>query len=121
MVECKKNVGEIHLRNSVATSKKCQVSEGETSRSLAERFGGHMSKSKSEQVRQGSFLHKHMWESHDRVIPPLSIEVLRRFPGDPALRQATETVNIRVNKPAMNGKEEWTNEPSMTSNNRHQL
>ena len=87
--------------------------EGETSRSLAERFGGHMSmiKSKSEQVRQGSFLHKHMWESHNGGIPPLSIEVLRRFPGDPALRQATEAVSIRINKPSMNGKEEWTNEP----------
>ena len=87
--------------------------EGETSRSLSERFGGHMSviHSKSEQVRQGSFLYKHMWESHNGGIPPLNIEILRKFPGDPALRQATEAVSIRRNKPPLNGKEEWTNEP----------
>ena len=52
-----------------------------------------------------------MWGNHNGGIPPLIIEVLRRFPGDPALRQATEDVSIRVNEPAMNGKEEWTNEP----------
>ena len=87
--------------------------EGETSRSLAERFGGHMSviHSKSEQVRQGSFLYKHTWESHNGGIPPLNIEILKKFPGDPALRQATEAVSIRRNKPPLNGKEEWTNEP----------
>ena len=87
--------------------------EGETCRSLEERFGGHMSviRSKSEQVRQGSFLYKHMWGSHNGEIPPLKIEVLRKFPGDPALRQATEAVSIRVNRPPLNGKDEWTNEP----------
>ena len=87
--------------------------EGETSRSTGERFGGHMSilKSKNEQTRQGSFLYKHMWESHNGTIPPLKFEILRKFPGDPALRQATEAVSIRRNKPTLNGKEEWTNEP----------
>ena len=87
--------------------------EGETSRSTGERFGGHMSviRSKREQVRQESFLYKHMWESHNGEVPPLKIEVLRKFPGDPALRQATEAVSIRMNRPPLNGKNEWTNEP----------
>ena len=96
--------------------------EGETCRSLDERFSGHMSviRSKSEQVRQGSFLYKHMWESHNGEVPPLKIEVLRKFPGDPALRQATEAVSIRVNKPSLNGKEEWTNEPRKRRQQRQQ-
>ena len=87
--------------------------EGETSRSTGERFPGHMSvlKSKKETTRQKSFLYDHILESHNGEIPPLSIEILGRFPDDPALRQATEAVSIRVNKPSLNGKEEWTNEP----------
>ena len=52
-----------------------------------------------------------MWESHNGEIPPLKFEILGKFPGDPALRQATEAVSIRVNKPSLNSKEEWTNEP----------
>ena len=43
--------------------------------------------------------------------PPLKFEILKKFPGDPALRQATEAVSIRRNKPKWNGKEEWSNEP----------
>ena len=62
-------------------------------------------RSKSEEVRQGSFLYKHIWESHNGEVPSLKIEVLRKFPGDPALRQATEAVSIRVNIPKLNGKE----------------
>ena len=87
--------------------------EGETSRSTGERFPGHMSvlNSNKEQVRQKSFFYDHIMESHNGEIPPLSLEILRRFPGDPALRQATEAVSIRTNKPSLNGKEEWTNEP----------
>ena len=87
--------------------------EGETSRSTGERFNGHMSvlKSKNEQIRQGSFLYKHIWERHNGAVPPLKFEILKKFPGDPALRQATEAVSIRMNKPTLNGKEEWTNEP----------
>ena len=87
--------------------------EGETSRSTGERFGGHMNvlTSKVEKTRQGSFLYKHIWESHDGAIPPLKLEILKKFPKDPALRQATEAVSIRINKPTLNGKEEWSNEP----------
>ena len=87
--------------------------EGETSRSVGERFSGHMSvlTSKKELVRQRSFLYDHIMENHNGEIPPLSLEILRKFPADPALRQATEAVSIRTNKPVLNGKEEWTNEP----------
>ena len=80
--------------------------EGETSRSVEERFGGHMSilQSKNELTRQSSFLYEHIWEVHDGWIPPLKMEILGRYPGDPGLRQATEAVSIRRNKPSLNGK-----------------
>ena len=55
-----------------------------------------------------------LWESHNGAIPPLKFEILKKFPGDPALRQATEAVSIRRNKPKWNGKEEWSNEPRKT-------
>ena len=87
--------------------------EGETSRSTNERFVGHMNTllSKNEQTRQTSFLYNHMWEAHNGEIPPLKIEILGKYPGDPGLRQAMEAVSIRRNKPKLNGKNEWTNEP----------
>ena len=87
--------------------------EGETSRSAEERFGGHMSilQSKNELTRQSSFLYEHIWEVHNGEIPPLKMEILGRYPGDPGLRQATEAVSIRRNKPCLNSKNEWTNEP----------
>ena len=75
-------------------------------------------RSKREQVQQGSFLYSHIWGSHNGEIPPLKIEVLRKFPGDPALRQATEAVSIRMNRPSLNGKDEWTNEPRKQSKKR---
>ena len=68
-------------------------------------------RSKNEQIRQKSFLYDHMWEVHNGKIPPLKIEILGKHPGYPGLRQATEAVSIRQNKPKMNGKNEWTNEP----------
>ena len=121
-IDCKAR--EVHYKISCAgtnvnNGKRCEDEaedegyEGETSRSTGERFGGHMKilKSKSEQVRQKSFLYEHMWESHNGAIPPLKFEILKKFPGDPALRQATEAVSIRRNKPKWNGKEEWSNEP----------
>ena len=93
--------------------------EGETSRSTEERFGGHMSiiYSKKEQTRQTSFLYDHMWEAHNGEVPPLKIKILGKYPGDPGLRQATEAVSIRQNKPKMNGKNEWTNEPRPRTKN----
>ena len=71
--------------------------EGETSRSTGERFPEHMHllASKKEQVRQRSILYDHMWESHNGEIPPLKFEILGKFPGDPALRQATEDVSMK--------------------------
>ena len=52
-----------------------------------------------------------MEEEHGGVTPPLKLEIVSRCPGDPGLRQATEAVSIRENKPCLNGKDEWTNEP----------
>ena len=97
--------------------------EGETSRSTEERFVGHMNalRSKREQMRQTSFLYDHMWEAHDGEIPPLKIEILGRYPGDPGLRQATEAVSIRLNKPKLNSKNEWTNEPRPRTKNKRNV
>ena len=116
-VDCK--VREVHYKISCkgvdGNGKQCTNInyEGETSRSAGERFKGHMSviKSKDELIRQKSILYDHMWESHNGEVPPLGLEILGKFPGDPALRQATEAVSIRKNKPTMNGREEWTNDP----------
>ena len=41
----------------------------------------------------------------------MKFEILWKFPGDPVLWQVTEAVSIRSNKPVLNSKEEWTNEP----------
>ena len=59
-------------------------------------------KSKDELIRQKSIIYDHMWESHNGEVPPLGLEILGKFPGDPALRQATEAVSFRKNKPTMN-------------------
>ena len=87
--------------------------EGETSRSIGERFQEHVYVMKNGriQIRKKSFLFDHMEEEHGGVAPPLKLEIVSRCPGDPGLRQATEAVSIRENKPCLNGKDEWTNEP----------
>ena len=105
----------ISCEGSNVNRKRCQNKnyEGETSRSTGEQFGGHMNvlRSKNEKTQQGSFLCKHVWESHNGAIQPLKLEVLKKFPQDPALQQAREAVSIWINKPTLNGKEEWSNEP----------
>ena len=89
--------------------------EGETSRSTGERFPEHLNliRNKKEQLRQKSVFYDHAWEAHGGAVPPLKFEVLGRFPDDPAMRQATEAVSIRRNKPVLNSKQEWTNEPKV--------
>ena len=89
--------------------------EGETSRSTGERFPEHLNliRNKKEQLRQKSVFYDHAWEAHGGAVPPLRFEVLGRFPDDPAMRQATEAVSIRRNKPVLNSKQEWTNEPKV--------
>ena len=93
--------------------------EGETSRSTGCRFGGHMSilRSRSEQIRQTSFIYDHMWEVHNGEIPPLKMKILGKYPGDPGLRQATEAVSIGWNKPKLNEKNEWKIEPRPRATN----
>ena len=56
-----------------------------------------------------------MQAEHNGEVPPLKVEVLARCPGDPGLRQAIEAVQIREDKPVLNGKEEWTNQPRKRS------
>ena len=49
-------------------------------------------------------------------IPPVSVEVIAKCPGDPVLRQAIEAVKIREDNPPLNGKEKWTNQPRKKNN-----
>ena len=112
-VDCKARG--VHYKISCDEGEQCSDVnyEGETSRSTGERFAEHLHllHSKKEQVRQKSIFYDHVWECHNGEVPHLKFEILGKFPGDPALRQATEAVSIRSNKPVLNSKEEWTNEP----------
>ena len=87
--------------------------EGETSRSIGERFMEHLEKmhSKNKKTREKSFIYDHAQTDHNGSIPPVKVEILAQCLGDPGLRQAMEAVRIREDKPALNGKEEWTNQP----------
>ena len=91
--------------------------EGETARSTGERFEEHLRliRDKREEFRQKSVMYKHAWERHGGAVPPMKFEILGKFPDDPAMRQATEAVSIRCNKPSLNNKMEWTNEPKPRS------
>ena len=44
-----------------------------------------------------------------------------RCPRDATMRQAIEAVSIRENKPVLNGKKEWTNEPKKRREKRARL
>ena len=94
---------------------KCEgvVYEGETSRSIAERFGEHMAAltSNSENTRKKSILYEHVRDKHRNVTPEIKLELVARTQSDPTLRQALEAVMIRENKPLLNTKEEWSNQP----------
>ena len=81
---------------------------GETSRSIGERYNEHMYniKNKNVRIRQKSFLFDHVQGEHNGQVPPLKLEILRRCPGDPGLRQATEAVCIRDFRPPLNEKDE---------------
>ena len=83
--------------------------DGDTCRSTAEGFFGHMNalKDKKELIRQKSFIYDHIMEHHNGEILPLRLKIFGRFPGDTALRQATKAFSIRENKPSLNGAK-WT-------------
>ena len=87
--------------------------EGETSRSIAERFKEHYTKYHHEKpsVRKTSVFYDHVQQQHGGINPPIKLEILARYPGNAALRQAAEAVVIRDEKPVLNGKEEFTNQP----------
>ena len=87
--------------------------EGETSRSIGERFGEHMYAllSNSDSIRRRSVFYEHVVEEHGNVNPEISLELIARCPGDATIRQAIEAVSIRDGKPVLNSKDEWTNQP----------
>ena len=92
--------------------------KGKPSRSIGERFGEHtgLILSKNENARKKSVFYEHILSKHN-VNPQLGLEVIARCPGDATLRQATEAVAIRDDKPVLNGKDEWTNQPRKRKDN----
>ena len=98
-----------------ANGKKCDgvMYEGETSRSISERFNEHMAilKSNSENTRKKSMLYEHVKNKHGNVNPEVKLELIARTQSDPTMRQALEAVLIRENKPVLNTREEWSNQP----------
>ena len=75
--------------------------EGESVRSIGERFNEHLDTK--------SVLHYHFAEAHNGVIQPVLLEIIDRCPSDAMLRQATEAVCIREDKPTLNCKTEFGN------------
>ena len=62
-------------------------------------------------TRKKSFLYDHVQNQHNGEVPPLKLEIKAQCLGDPGYRQALEATRIREEKPPLNGKEEWTNQP----------
>ena len=87
--------------------------EGETSRSNSERFGEHMGAlaSQCDSTRKKSVFFEHIMSEHGGSNPKIGLDLIAKCPGDTTMRQAIEAVSIRENRPVLNGKEEWTNEP----------
>ena len=86
---------------------------GETSRSIRERFDEHHKKMthQKQSERKKSFIFDHATEAHGGTTPSVTLEIIGRFTGDAGVRQAAEAVCIRQEKPKLNGKEVWTNQP----------
>ena len=87
--------------------------DGETSRSIGERFKEHISKYQHQKpsVRKTSVFYDHVQKEHGGTNPTVKLEILAQFHGNAAMRQAAEAVTIRDEKPSLNGKEENTNQP----------
>ena len=62
-------------------------------------------------TRRKSVFYQHVKEAHGNINPPIGLEIIAKCPGDATMRQAIEAVWIRENKPVLNGKDEWTNDP----------
>ena len=81
--------------------------EGETVRSLGERYKEHIES--MEKKSNKSVLYTHFREKHNSNSQPLSLEIIERCPSDAMLRQVTEAVSIRDDKPTLNCKTEFGN------------
>ena len=67
--------------------------------------------------RKKSFIYEHADKVHGGTIPPVTLEIVARFTGDAGVRQAAEAVYIKDERPKLNGKDEWTNQPRRRRNN----
>ena len=107
-INCKKrdSVYRIHCKGIHENNNK-GIYEGESSRSLSERFKEHNYKYRSKQ--KTSVFYNHMLEVHQGEMHDLGIEILSTYPGDAMLRQISEAVNIKENRPDLNKKDEWGN------------
>ena len=52
-------------------------------------------------------MYQHFSEMHNSVNQPISLKVIKSYPFDAMLRQATEAVYIKENKPVLNAKMEF--------------
>ena len=80
---------------------------GETSRSLHERYKEHMYL--LERKDNASVMYRHMQQHHKGQAEQVrwQVKILARCPGDPALRQATESTFIHNERPELNGRGEF--------------
>ena len=87
---------------------------GESGRSARARTKEHVSDLKMK--RESSVLWRHCREKHDGDIQTFEYSVRDVYGQDATLRQVTEAVDIRREKPAINNKMEWgnTNLPRLT-------
>ena len=77
---------------------------GETCRSIAERFGEHIND--INEKKRGSTLYSHFIEEHNGETQPINLEIVKQCCSNAMLRQATEAVFIRENKPILNARRE---------------
>ena len=89
---------------------------GESSRSLGERFGEHLTGFRKQSPT--SVFHNHKIDFHNGNDIELRLKVLSSHRGDPMRRQVSEGVNIAELQPKLNQKEEWSTGRILHMNNR---
>ena len=80
---------------------------GETSRSIGERFNEHLEDILKKKTNAP--MYQHFSEMHNSITQPISLKVIKSYPFNAMLRQATEAVYIKENKPVLNAKMEFGN------------
>ena len=69
---------------------------GETSRSIGERFNEHLEDIEKKKINTP--MYQHFSEKHNSITQPISLKIIKSYPFDAMLRQATEAIYIKENK-----------------------